>query len=198
MTRRPAPGFTLVEILAALAVFGFVLLGLGEGVQFGLQAWDAQARLVGQRAELDAVDRLLRGLVARMDPGSLADAPRVAGAADRLAFTTDLPEAAGALQRHVDVALFVDPTHHLQMRWAAHLHQRGGTAAPGAATLLEGVQGVRFAYLRPAGSGGSGWAAAWSEGYLPRLVRIQLAFPPGDRRHWPDIVAEPAQDRPRE
>jgi len=39
-------GFTLLEILVALAVFAFLVLGLTQGTRFGLAAWDRQARTV--------------------------------------------------------------------------------------------------------------------------------------------------------
>ena len=35
-------GFTLLEVLAALAVLGLLLAGLAQGVQFGLRAWDCR------------------------------------------------------------------------------------------------------------------------------------------------------------
>ena len=36
---RPANGFTLLELLIALTVLGFLLAGLAQGVHFGLLAW---------------------------------------------------------------------------------------------------------------------------------------------------------------
>jgi len=204
LTHRPplsgSPGFTLVEVLIALAVFGLVLTGIVQGVQFGLRAWAMQGRAVSGRADLDAVTRVLRGLVARMDPGSAVTPPRVSGSRSQLAFTTDLPEAAGGpLQRHADVAIFVDSAHTLLMRWTPHTHTVERAAPPPSQTaLLNGLFAVRFEYFYPAGAKGVGWTETWSEDYLPRLVRIRLEFPAGDPRHWPDIVAEPAQDRPRE
>ncbi len=193
-------GFTLVEVLVALAVFGLVLAGIVQGVQFGLRAWAMQDRMVSGRADLDAVSRVLRGLVARMDPGSAATPPRVNGDRFQFVFTTDLPEAAGdALQRHADVALLVGPAHTLLMRWTPHTHALAAVPLPPSeAALLTGLSAIRFEYLYPVGAKGSGWTETWSEDYLPRLVRIHLAFPEADPRHWPDIVAEPAQDRPRE
>jgi prepilin-type N-terminal cleavage/methylation domain-containing protein len=35
-------GFTLLEILIALAILGFILLSLGQGLRFGLTAWGIQ------------------------------------------------------------------------------------------------------------------------------------------------------------
>ncbi len=195
-----SPGFTLVEVLIALAVFGFVLTGIVQGVQFGLRAWIVQDRVAGGRADLDAVNRVLRGLIARMDPGSAGASPRVNGSRSQFAFTTDLPEAAGnALQRHVDASLLVTPAHALLLRWTPHTHTLAGAAPPPSdAALLTGVSAIRFAYLYPVGAKNSGWTETWSEGYLPRLVRIHLDFPASDPRRWPDIEAEPVQDRPRE
>ena len=39
MKARTAAGFTLLEVLVALAVFGFLLVGLSQTVRFGLTAW---------------------------------------------------------------------------------------------------------------------------------------------------------------
>lgn len=194
-------GFTLLEVLAALVVFGFLLAGIVQGRDIGLRAWSMQARLVDGHADLDAVNRTLRGIVARMDPGSLDDPPRVSGTRSQVAFTTELPAAVGdALARRADVVLLVDPAHRLVMRWTPHTHAATGAPAAGSSTavLLDGVGDVRLLYLFPQGAAGSGWTESWSQPYLPSLVRIHLDFPAADPRHWPDIVAGPAQGRPRE
>ena len=199
MTKRPG-GFTLLEILVALAVFGFVLLEIKQGTDFGVRALAMQARLLDQRADLDGVDRTLRGLVARMDPGSQNDPPTLSGNHAAFSFTTDLPAGLGdGVYRHVDVTLAVDDVHRLVMRWTPHLHVRERQASPAwsESTLLAGMDSVRFSYLYPSGSGHVGWSEVWAHSSLPRLVRIHLDFPDGGR-YWPDIVAEPMQDRPRD
>ena len=196
-----ASGFTLLETLVAVTVFGFVLLAIQQGVRYGLLAWETESRVISRSADLDNVDRALRGLVARMDPGSQTDPPQLAGERSRFSFTTDLPTQAGTgLYRHVDVILSVDAAHRLVMGWTPHLHARGRPAlsALSEVTLLTGVRAVRFTYLHPNGSGHTGWGDNWAGLYLPRLVRIHLEFPSGDERHWPDIVGKPERDRPRE
>ena len=57
-------GFTLLELLVALAVFSLLVVGLTQGLRFGLQGWKAQSRETQKLSELDSVDRLLRSLLA--------------------------------------------------------------------------------------------------------------------------------------
>ena len=200
MNRHP-PGFTLLEVLVAVTVFGLLLAGITQDFHFGLRAWTMQDRIVGSYADLDAVSRTLRGLVQRMDPGSREDAPRVSGSRSRFTFTTELPEAVGGqTRRRADIALLVDERHRLVLRAASHRHAAAGARldAPLTISLLDGVDAVRFSYLSPLPSGGGDWADSWQQAYLPRLVTVHLDFPKGDARHWPDIVAAPAQGRPRE
>jgi general secretion pathway protein J len=195
-------GFTLLEILVALVVLGFLMIALTQGVQFGLRSWDLQARTIARRGDLDAIDRTLRGLIEHMDPGSPTEALPIQGNAASLAFTTELPLAAGALStRLADVALGVDGAHRLLLRWTPHLHAvRFGPAPPPQQTeLLRGVDHLDLSYWRRASRrAAAAWLGAWTEAAPPGLVRIRLVFPEGDARHWPDIVAAPMRDRAQE
>ena len=199
MTRAPR-GFTLLELLVALVVFGFIAMEIGQGVDFGVRASRMQTRLLDQRSGLDGVNRVVRDLVAHMDPGSSAAAPQAAGTATSFSFVTDLPPGSlDRFARHADVRLLIDGSHRFVLRWTQHLHSGSPVAAtPSEDVLLDGVQTLQFSYLYPAGASSQGWTDRWSEGYLPRLVRLHIGFPENDARHWPDIIAEPAQDRPRE
>lgn len=181
-------GFTLLEVLVALVVFGFLLLGLGRGVEFGLQAWTRQDRGIAARSELDAVDRTLRTLVTRLDP-----ARPVTGTAHGVAFTSDLPQTAALATHEADMAIGVDGARRMTLRWTPHLHARRLTPAPAAqdAELLRGLLRLDIAYWAP-----GGWTDSWSAQDPPALIRFRVLFPPNDPRHWADIVTGPLRSRP--
>ena len=185
-------GFTLLEILVALVVLGFVLAGIAGGVQFGQRAADMQARSIAAHADMGSVDRLLRRLVAAMEPGSLSDPPRITGGTAALGFTTDLGSAATALGTgEADIGLVVEAGHRLVLRWQPALSaiRLGPAAAPRSSVLLDGVDRVEFAYWGHGEGGGGQWLAAWKERDIPPLIRIRLHFAPGTYRSWPDIIA---------
>ncbi len=197
MTARRDGGFTLLEVLVALVVLGFLVLGLSQGVQFGLKALDTQSRTLAARDGLDSVDRALRRLVALTDPGDAVEHPRFYGGERSLRFVTELPAAAGALASpRVDVALLVDQAHRLMLMWTPSLHAArfGPPPPPQATELLGNIDHLEFAYWRPAAAGG-GWQKTWTLPYLPALVRIRIVFPRGDPRRWPDIIAAPVLER---
>ncbi len=201
---EPDAGFTLLELLVALVVLGFVLAGIAGGAQFGQRAAEMQARSIAGHADAGAADRLLRQLVAEMDPGNAADGAHVTGGASALAFTTDLGRSAAALSGEGDaeVGLGVDAGHRLVLRWTPALHAIRLAAAPPPTTavLLDGVERVEFAYWghgEGGGEGGAGeWLSAWTEKDLPPLVRIRLRFLPELHRSWPDIIAATERLRP--
>jgi general secretion pathway protein J len=218
-------GFTLLEILVALAVFGFVLSGLAQGVRYGLQAQKAQASIYGGYGDLDAVGRALRHMIEVMDPGDGVDPAPIAASHDRLEFITTLPNSAGPNSagpnsagpnsagpnsagpnsagpdgagappaQPVEATLLLDQAHRLVLRWRTHLHAErlGPPPTPIATELLHDVARVEISFWRPS----SGWVTVWRYAGLPALVRIRLTFPPGDPRHWPDLVAAPLLNPP--
>jgi general secretion pathway protein J len=189
-------GFTLLEILVALVVMGFLMIGLSQGTRFGLQALAMQSRDIDRYGDLDAVDRTTRRLIARMDPGSATRNATLRGTASSVAFTSDLPMAAsGGSASRADMLLIVDASHRLTLRWTPHLHATrfGPAPRPQEAELLQGVDRIEFGYWQ---TGGSNWQAAWTGRDLPALIRLRIVFPTQDPRSWPDIVAAPLLDRP--
>ncbi len=198
-------GFTLLEILVGLVVLGFVLVMLTQGIQFGLQAWRSQAQITTERGDLDTVDRTLRTMVERMDPGSQVSGTLVRGNAHSVSFTTDLPFAAAQLaSRQADVSVSVDAAHRLSLFWLTHFRNWLGPArVPAQATLADGVDHVEISYWqrpiagRPGVGKPGGWVTEWDgRAGPPALVRFRLAFV-DRRRHWPDIVSAPMRERPR-
>lgn len=86
-------GFTLLEVLVALVVLGFLLAGLSQGVRFGIQAWGMQTRRVAQQADMDLALRTLQRLIEEADPGDGNET------ATSRAARTPLPGAAGCRWR---------------------------------------------------------------------------------------------------
>lgn len=191
-------GFTLMEVLVALVVLGFLLAGLGEGVRFGLRAWGMQTRGIARQADMDATYRALRRMIEELDPGEPNENPTVQGKPHTLAFRTLLPPAAapgGPLE--ADVAIGVDAGQRLVLRAVPHPHaERLGPPPPALQTvLLQGVDHVDFAYFRATGRG-QGWQKSWNDPNPPALIRLHIAFVRENKeRHWPDLVAAPARQR---
>jgi general secretion pathway protein J len=194
---RPAPranGFTLIEVLVALVVLGFVVVGLGQGVRFGLLAWNKATSTAGTRENFDAVDRTLRHLIEHTDPGNEVDPPEFTASSDRLAFISRLPDMSGMATNRVEAGLGVDSHHRLVLRWRPYLHAKRLRPPQFTETeLLGGVASMELSFWLP---GGGGWTSNWTAAELPALVRIRLAFTDPAQRRWPDIVAAPDLDRP--
>ena len=195
MTAARDAGFTLLETLVALVVLGFLMAGLAQGTRFGFQAWDMQARMIDERSELDGVDRVLRSLVEQMDAGTLSGGPTLAGSANRLIFTSRLPQISGLTTRRADVILAVDAARRLSVRWTPHRHavRLGPPPEIREAELLRGVAKLEISYWRQ--EGGGAWLSGWSARELPALIRFRIVFSRGDSRQWPDIVVAPMNGR---
>ena len=187
----PRNGFTLLEILVALLVFGFVAGGLAQGVRFGLQAWGTQSRRLAQQGDMDAVDRALRRLIEDVDGGEQDQPPPLQGTAHTLAMLSRLPSGIATDVREADVVIGVDGGHRLLLRAMPQPHaQRLLPQPPIQAVLLVGVDHIDLSYF---GGPGHAWSASWSAPSPPDLVRLRIVFPKGDRRHWPDLLAAPMQ-----
>jgi general secretion pathway protein J len=188
-------GFTLLEVLVSLAVFGLLMVGLVQGLRLGVNAWQAQTRTLEARGDVEAADRTLRTLIERMDPGGVSGRPATfKGTSRSLVFTTSLPEAANALvTRGAVVTLAVDEKNRLELLWLPNYRFRIGPAPPpGHVTLLHDVDHVEMAYWHDAQAG---WQVEWGGVVLPKLIRIRMVFTRDSRRHGYDIVIMPMRDR---
>jgi len=182
MRHRDA-GYTLLEMLVALVVFGLVMAGIAQTYRFGLTAWSAGPRTITQPENLTALDAALTRMIAEALPGSMTGLP------NGMAFTTRLPPEAG-LSGLADVAIEISPGGTLTLRYGPHPAGIVLTALPPPATepLAQGVTGLRISYLVPQPTAPA-WSGSWSGGGLPLLIRIHITFANG--RNWPDLVAAP-------
>ena len=59
--------------------------------------------------------------------------------------------------------------------------------------LLRHAASLQLSYFGAAAPDGARtWRSAWSQsGAPPELIRVRVAFVPGDRRSWPELIARP-------
>jgi general secretion pathway protein J len=198
--RNGEAGFTLVELLVALALFGLLSLALFGSVRVGMAAWTRGTARVDQVDQSLHVQSLLRRLIEESYPLFLPDESTggrldFAGTSRSLNLLAPTPIALGsggrsrlnlAVERRagsVDLLL----TSALELAWP----ERG--PQPIATVLLAGADDVEFAYF---GMQRSNRAAAWHNSWsgqsaLPALVRIRVRFAAGDSRIWPELLIAP-------
>ncbi|HEY4043378.1 MAG TPA: prepilin-type N-terminal cleavage/methylation domain-containing protein [Rhodopila sp.] len=188
-----ANGFTLLEVLVALAVFGFLLVGLSQTVRFGLTAWQQEARLGDGKTELEAVDRTIRSVVENLSPGDDSGRSSIDGSASALTGVTHLRLPGMLVPVRVEAGLAVSGTR-LVLRWRQYHHGMPlvPMPAPAETELIDGVARMAIEYWRPSGV----WVAQWREPDLPALIRFRVTFEGSPAKRWPDIIVAPMLSRP--
>lgn len=165
---RHRAGFTLVEVVVALAISGLVLLAarqMLEALAAGADRLSAAARAADREAN---ADRLLRALVGRLEVGT-QEAGEFAGA-ERAASFTSWCDAPGGWQERCAVTLAIDSAAVGRPVLAVSIARPGGP--PGAAEVLvlrDGFADGAFRYLSDAGAGGT-WFRAWGRGVTTPLA----------------------------
>ena len=202
--RHRQSGFTLLELLVALTVLGFLVVALNQGVRTGLEFWGVQNRQIARTAELDTTARVLRALLsgipilpsATANPGGPTVAPSFAGKADELTFVGDLPNGLGGSQL-ADIKLTLHG-QRLVLVWSPHRHELAGAKPAATETaLMSGVDRLQLAYWGPPSPGApERWLAEWDGPPLPKLIRVRLILVKGDNRPWPDLIAAPQLSGP--
>ncbi len=182
-------GFTLIEVIVALVVLGFVLAGLGQATRFGMSAWSLETRLADNSAGLERMDRVLRDLLEQASPPVGADDKPLAGEEHRLTLLTLLPDQPQTRPvRHAQIAVGVDDRHRLVLRWRIKANAAALTPLPPLqeVVLAEGVERIDLAYRQAAADGGR-WSKVWTESNLPALIQIHFVLANG-RHRWPDMA----------
>jgi len=196
VTRRPSAGFTLVEMLVALAVVGFgallLSIGVGRMVLDAGRSTRADRRLDEVAAAQFVLRHRLERIVPERDPQT-TNTVDFTGQERSVDFVASAPDRLGPDAPHVyRVKLAPDGTLTLYEISAltAAIDTRAQTTTGWRATpLVTGAANLSIAYYGPRpDASGSGWQSSWiRRPTLPVLVRVRAEV---DRaaRAWPDLV----------
>jgi general secretion pathway protein J len=191
-------GFTLVELLVALALFSLLCTLLFGNVRFGMRAWQYGAVHAEQVDHTTVVQGLLRRIIEEAYPLFLGADPAhphvdFNGKPTSLDFLSSAPTAAGAGPRY----RFRVAAEQVGGRTDLVMMSRPELASPAGAAirtvLLADIERLEFSYF---GSTLSDSTAQWRDEWLqeaaaPRLVRVRTWFPMHDSRRWPDLLVTP-------
>ena len=207
MRSDPEAGFTLVELLVALALLALLSALLFGGLRMG------RAAVTRSEAATEELQRTALGLaVARRELeqanplplGNVTD-PRIAFAGDAAGVVFVAPPGAylalggdeitwlaieGGPQG-ARLVLRYRPLDRQNDRWPPTLER----SAMQTVVLLDGLARAEFAYFgRSDPAAGPQWQSAWQDAAaLPLLIRISVA---GGGVTWPDLVVAPRLGRP--
>lgn len=207
VSRKAPPfgaGFTLIEVVVALAIVALIAVSLFESLRFSQAAHRKVIQHGGAAWDVFASQRLIRSLVESAYPQQPAPTDAtpafgLEGDKENISITAHAPLAAGGigLQRYeIRASRGEAATVDVVVRWRAD-YASASTALPSAAvareTLIENVASIEWSYLRENPKTGDGaWLDEWrGQQPLPRLVRLRVRFPKGDSRIWPQLVMAP-------
>ena len=198
-------GFTLVELLIAIALFGLILTGLYSGLRMATRASDAGEAHATDSDELRAVMGFLRFELGQVYPLVFSDEDDqqviFEGEPDRLMFVARLPQHRGVEGAYL-ISLVADQDR-LVLRYRLtkpdrqYLFESGDTGKE--VVVVPGVENVGFSYYGKRGRSARFYSRWDDPERLPKLVRMRIR-PKGRGVHWPDLIvpirAEVQEDAP--
>ncbi len=191
-------GFTLTELLVGLALLALISLLLVQSLGAGSNLW---RRIAGGSAIAETIQgaqEMLRQRLERAYPETAVDAiPPYTffdGKDATLTFYAPPPDnrGPGALRRYtLGVTAAGDLAFSSRDSLFGNLPD-DRVPPPLIEVLLRGVQSLDVSYFDPALSPAGGWRRSWQmRAHPPALVRLQVNFPPGDHRWWPELLVHP-------
>jgi general secretion pathway protein J len=199
ITRRREAGFTLIEVLVALALFSLLSIALFGSMRYGIGAWTRTSTHVDQADHTMQVQAFLRHMIEDAYPLFISDGPThkyvdFRGTGSSLNFLTSVPIAlatGGRSRLTLSVAPFAD--HVDLVATSKHELASRDDSTLTKTTLLSDLQSAEFSYFGRATSDKvAEWHDHWTDAaILPQLLRLQIRYPAGDPRIWPELIIAP-------
>lgn len=186
-TVRLDDGFTLVEVIVALAILALLLAMMPGAFGIGRRAWETTGRI--EHAELKSAARqYIEQRLAEAMPVLVADGngqrrPGFRGASQDLSFVAPSATgpAGGGLYHHVLTVEAVAGRPALVLRLAPITSPRAAVRDEQSRVLIDDVDGLRFRYFgQPAEDSERRWYDDWPQSErLPELVDLSPRPPDG-------------------
>lgn len=193
-------GYTLIELIVALAVLALASVLIIEGLRFGLRAWDAVDTRLSRSDSVSVAQQLLRGRLQELYPYKSSAAARpqpipLVGQPSEVIFSAPGPHAlSGQMLRF---RLYLEGAGQIQALKLAWKADSGSATIDSAApdsveTLLDGVESAAFEYFARGEHDRGAWMSSWvNQAEPPLLVRLRLRFVTGSAADWPTFVVRP-------
>lgn len=202
---RLRAGFTLVELLVALAILGLIsAIALG-GVRLGARTWETVSAKAEENSQTQMVRTFLSRALSQAAAVLVADpegGQRLAfeGDQDSLIFVAPLSPhfAVGGYQR-LELSLLADnPGGSMRLVLKREPFYPGGEPEAEHRQddededihfLLDGIEEAVFEYRGDPETKFAEWSAEWrGPEVMPTLVRLRIRFADPWRNAWPDLV----------
>jgi general secretion pathway protein J len=202
MTRGGNRGFTLIEVVVALAILSLCTMVLYQGLEVALSGWRTA---VSRSVDQDSVTTAQRFLRARLEslspfrPGASGGAAAaVTGTDQELEFTGAAPSAMGPGELRYELRLRRGRAgNEFLVRWRRAWDGRIDRVADAwhEEAILQDARSLEFQYLAIDPVAGPTWRSEWrSRTAAPALIRVFVTFEPGDRRRWSHFTVKPLID----
>jgi general secretion pathway protein J len=211
---RGVRGFTLLELLIAITLLGLLAGLLFGGLSFGVRVWEKGDAELEKMAELQIAQGLIRRMISRalvsdFPEGQDEDAAIFEGTPNTVRFVGPAPAQSlpGGFYRLSIRADDESEKSRLVMSWRLLDPDEPGVGAgtgededENVVVLVENIADVSLEFFGPDNEEGDGdplWQDRWEDmPSLPLLVRMNVTFPDGDRRIWPELVVAPMVTSP--
>ncbi len=195
---RAASGFTLLEVLAALALLALLMVGVYSGIRTATVSVRAGSAVIERSDQIRSAQQFVRRELAQslaQPIGHTEDGEPIVfvGTSREMRYVAPLPGYLGKLGPQLQrLQLVDDGTGGSRLELSLALLPPDGRPPQPLGepqVLLDHILGGGFSYSGAAGDGdgdGSAWAPNWSDGrQLPQLVRVALRI--GGNESWPQL-----------
>jgi prepilin-type N-terminal cleavage/methylation domain-containing protein len=198
-SKQGAPGFTLIELMVALALTVLTSLCLVEASRFCQRAYERVANRGEELQQIYSAQSFIRSALETACPGKQSSPTRgLQGSSSAIEFTArgPLSIAMGGMSRlRFEVVDASEGKRNLEVRVApdyAPLPDGSASHSGSTEAVVTGIASVDWSYRGKEGDSQdvAGWVSSWNApDELPRAVRLRVTFSDGDPRRWPDLIA---------